>query len=438
MNKQDFKNAKELLEFIDKSPTAFHAVASISEMLDADGFVKLSENSTNEIKVGGKYYIVRNSSSIIAFKLPDKAPKGFMICASHSDSPTFKLKEKSELEAFGKYLRLNTERYGGMILSSWFDRPLSIAGRVIVENDNGFEIKLVNIDRDLMVIPNVAIHMNRTVNDGYKYNPQCDTLPLFGELASKKSVASVVADELNIDISRIKGHDLFVYNRAKGIVFGADEEFIMAPRIDNLECAWASLKGFLEADSSEAIPVYAVFDNEETGSESKQGAASDFLINTLSRISASLSTERSLSSLLANSFMLSADNAHARHPNHPELSDSENYPNMNSGIVIKYNASQRYTTDGISSALFKKICERADVPTQSFANRSDMVGGSTLGSISNTKVSVNTVDIGLAQLAMHSASETAGVRDIAYMASACREFFSSSVEIDDNMIKLTK
>ncbi len=426
---------RELLSFIGKSPTAYHAAASAAETLSQNGFVPLTEQSEEPLSPGGKYYILRNGSSLLAFRLPQERPTGFMICASHSDSPTFKLKPNADSDAFGRYVSLNTERYGGMILSSWFDRPLSVAGRVAVETDEGLKIRLVNLDRDLLVIPNVAIHMNHALNNGYVYNPQCDTLPLFAEKASECGIFDLVAEACKTAKEKIAGHDLFLYCREKGVLFGAKEEFFLSPRIDNLECAWTSLRGFLEADPTRAIPVYALFDNEETGSESKQGAASDFLLNTLCRIVRSLPEKESTASLLANSFMLSADNAHGRHPNHPELADRENFPVMNEGIVIKYNASQRYTTDGVSAALFKALCKKAGVPTQVYANRSDMAGGSTLGSILNTRVSVKTVDIGLAQLAMHSACETAGTRDAAYMYEACRLFFSASLTEKNNLIK---
>ena len=425
---------QNLLQFLDRGKTAFHAIREIETLLTGAGFQKLSETDTAPVTLGGKYYMTRNASSVIAFKLPEVTPTGFMIAASHSDSPTFKIKPCSESEALGKYLKLNTERYGGMIISSWFDRPLSVAGRVAVERENGIETHLVDLDRDLAVIPNVAIHMNRTVNDGYKYNPAVDTMPLMASLSSKKSLTELVSEALGGD-KKILGHDLFLYCRQKATLIGADESFFLSPRIDNLECAYATLEGFLASKVKKAVAVYAVFDNEETGSETKQGAASDFLSTVLDRIAKGLSID-SLYPLLANSMMLSADNAHARHPNHPELADGQNAPHMNEGIVIKYNASQRYTTDGVSAALFKKICEKANVPTQVYANRSDMPGGSTLGSIASTRVSLKTVDIGLAQLAMHSACETAGVKDAAYLADASRVFFSSSLVTEDDGIRI--
>lgn len=428
---------RQLLQFIDKCPTAFHAVSAIEEILQDHGFIKLCEEESYSLHPNQKYYITRNGSSLIAFSIPAQTPTGFMICASHSDSPTFKLKPNPTLSTIGKYVRLNTERYGGMIMSSWFDRPLSVAGRITYETKEGIKTVNVNIDRDLAVIPNVAIHMNRNINSGYEYNARIDTLPLVSHLSSETSILSIISQELGIEESSVLGHDLYLYCRQPGTVFGADEAFILAPRIDNLECAWSSLMGFLEADATSAIPLYAVFDNEETGSESKQGAASDFLSLTIDRILASLVSADQKGAILSRSFMLSADNAHAIHPNRPELSDAANAPHMNEGIVIKYNASQRYTTDGVSASLFKAICKKANVPTQVFANRSDMAGGSTLGTIANTKVSVKTVDIGLAQLAMHSACETAGAYDAEHMIKACRTFFSSTIEIHDNTIVLS-
>ena len=424
-----------LLSFIDNSPTAYHAIREIEAALRENGFTAISQADTTKIQAGGKYYMTRNGSSIIAFKIPTATPVGFMIAASHSDSPTFKVKPCGESEAFGQYVKLNTERYGGMILSSWFDRPLSVAGRVVTDTENGVDVKLVNLDSDLLVIPNVAIHMNRTINDGYKYNPAVDTLPLMASLTSGIRLLDLLAEAADVEKDKILSHDLFLYCRQKGTVIGADESFFIAPRIDNLECAYATLEGFLKAHNEKAIPVYAVFDNEETGSETKQGAASDFLQTVIDRIADDL-TLSSIPALLEHSMMLSADNAHARHPNHPELCDGQNAPHMNGGIVIKYNASQRYTTDGVSAALFKKICQKADVPTQAFANRSDMAGGSTLGSIATTKVSIKTVDIGLAQLAMHSACETAGVKDADYLEKASETFFSASLACDNTSFKI--
>lgn len=429
------ENLRKLIGCIDNSPTAFHAVATAEEILLQNGFVLLEETSAELPRAGGKYFITRNNSSIIAFVLPETAPTGLMICSSHSDSPCFKVKPNAELETVGQYVRLNTERYGGMIMPSWFDRPLSLAGRITLETENGIETRLVNIDRDLLVIPNVAIHMSNT-NSSYTYNAKTDMMPLMADINSHTKVVDLVAKECGVDANSILGHDLFLYCRQKGSVLGADDAFFLSPRIDNLECAFTSLFGFLSAKPTTAVPMFAVFDNEETGSQTKQGAASDFLTLVIDRILAAFSISEQKAAFLANSFMLSADNAHAMHPNHPELADNKNAPRMNSGIVIKYNASQRYTTDGVSAALFKKICQKENIPTQVFANRSDMAGGSTLGSIATTKVSIKTVDIGLAQLAMHSACEIAGALDIDHMINACRIFFSTALVCENNTITL--
>ena len=423
---------RQLLSFIRHSPTAFHAVESVAQMLDEAGFIRLTEGKKYALHPKDACYITRNGSSLIAFRIPEDTPTGFMIAASHSDSPSFKLKETGEIQVLGKYTKLNTERYGGMILSSWLDRPLSLAGRIILDTPEGLRPVLVNIDRDLLVIPNVAIHLNRSVNDGFSWNPAVDTLPLLAQAAEPVSVHSLLAEQLDIAPETIVGQDLFLYARDPGGRIGAHGEFFVSPRIDDLECAFTTLQGFLTATPSKAIAVYALFDNEETGSESKQGAASDFLSATLRRIAAELPSAVDLDTLLSHSFMLSADNAHACHPNHPELSDGQNAPHMNGGVVIKFNASQRYTTDAVSAALVKKICQNVNVPVQFYANRSDMPGGSTLGSISNTKVSILTADIGLAQLAMHSACETAGSQDPDHMITATREFFSSALHCENN------
>lgn len=410
----------KLFDFIEKCPSPYHTVASVKSELEASGYKELYESEKWELCDKGKYFVIRNGTSIIAFKL-EKSSNGFMIVASHSDSPSFRLKITPELT--DAYTRLEVEKYGGMIYYSWLDRPLSVAGRAVIKIKNGIESRLVNIDRDFAVIPSVAIHMNRVVNDGYKFNPAVDLLPLVGSSAAKGSVISDIADELKVDKDDIISHDLFLYNRDEGRAFGANNEYILSPRLDDLECVFASLKAFLSAFDAESIPVLAVFDNEEVGSETKQGAASTFLHDVLSRIAGD-----SYYTMLDNSFMVSADNAHAKHPNHPELADADNAPLMNGGIVIKWNANQKYTTDGVSDAFFRTVCERCGAKVQSYYNRADILGGSTLGSISNTKVSIPTVDIGLAQLAMHSATETAGAEDVSHLVKALTEFFQTSVK----------
>ncbi len=419
----------DLMEFIEASPTAFHAVENAAAILEKAGFKRLDECDRRSPAPGGRYYTTRNMSSIIAFAIPEETEElSFMIMASHTDAPCFKLKTACETDAFGKYIKLNAEPYGGGIFSSWMDRPLSVAGRVILGENGVFTAKTVKIDRDLVLIPNVAIHQNRTINSGYAYNAAVDLMPLFSSAEGKGSLMRIVAEAAGVAEAAIVGSDLFLYNRTPASIWGADNEFFSCPGIDNRQCAYGTLMGFLKAVAAgnfTTVPVFASFDNEETGSATKQGAASPFLYDTLTRIADSFGASLPVS--LASSFMASADNGHAKHPNHPELSDGKNVPHLNEGVVIKSNAAQKYTTDGLSAAIFAELCRRAGVPTQLFANRSDMAGGSTLGSISNTQVSLNTVDIGMAQLAMHSAYETGGVADTAYLIKASEAFFGARI-----------
>lgn len=418
------ETAEQLLAFIEKSPSCFHAIKNMKDILLAEGFAQLREEDKWEIVNGGKYFVTRNDSSIVAFTIPETGFTGYRIMASHSDSPTFKIKENPEMEVDKKYVKLNVERYGGMLCAPWFDRPLSVAGRVIVKEGDAFVTKFVDVDRDLLMIPNLAIHMNREVNDGYKYNAQVDMLPLYGDISSKDTFMKSIAEAAGVKEEDILGHDIFLYNRVKGSIWGANEEFVSSSRLDDLQCAFSSLQGFLKGEKKEYAAVHCVLDNEEVGSGTKQGAASTFLYDTLVRINEclGLSYEEYLRAL-AKSFMLSADNAHAVHPNHKEVADPVNRPYMNEGIVIKHSANQKYCTDGVSAAVFKDLCREAGVPFQTFTNRSDMLGGSTLGNISNTKVALNAVDIGLPQLAMHSPYETAGVKDTYYLIQAAEKFF---------------
>ncbi len=422
--KQNISN--ELLEFIKQSPSCFHVIENIKALLKQNGYTELCEGDKWEIDKGGKYFTVRSGSSIIAFRTPKEAPSAFIMAAAHSDSPTFKIKENAE-KVSGSYVKLETEKYGGMLMSTWFDRPLSVAGRVIIKSDNGLVSKLVNIDRDLVIIPSVAIHMNRAANDGMKYAANIDTLPLFGDGNTGSRFIEAVAKAANTEASNILGSDLFLYCRDSGTLLGATGEYISAPRLDDLECAYSCIKGFINAKESNALSVCCVFDNEEVGSATKQGAASSFLRDTLRRATKAIGLdEEKYQQMLANGFMVSADNAHAIHPNHPEYADTSNAPVLNGGVVIKYNANQRYSTDGISAAIFKSVCEKAGVRVQSYANRADLAGGSTLGSIASTMVPVKTVDIGLPQLAMHSAYETAGANDLCDLVKAMTAYFSES------------
>ena len=420
----------ELTTFIEHAPTAFHAIDEIKMLLKKEGFQELKESEIWNLEPGEKYYVTRNNSSIIALKAgKDLENYSFHVTASHSDSPAFKLKENAEIEIAKKYTVLNTEGYGGMICSTWFDRPLSLAGRVMVKNGDRIETKLVKINRDLLMIPSLAIHMDRKVNEGRAINKQIDMLPvLSGSVKEPGEVKSLVAKELGVETTDIYGMDLFLYNRMEAVRWGSDGEFIGCPRLDDLQCAFTSLKGFLEAENDKNINVYACFDNEEVGSGTKQGAASTFLYDVLWRANKALgNTEEEYYRAVAGSFMLSCDNAHAVHPNYKQRTDATNCVYMNDGIVVKSHAGQKYTSDAVSVAVFKMICEKAGVPVQFFANRSDEAGGSTLGNIAMAQVSMNTVDIGLPQLAMHSAYETAGVKDTEYMIKAVKTFYGSHI-----------
>lgn len=429
------KTSCEVLNFIQHSPSCFHAVAEMARMLEQAGYQKLKESQPWSLTKGGKYYTTRNGSSIIAFHVGEELDNyHFQITASHSDSPSYKVKEKAELKGKGGYLQLNTEGYGGMICASWLDRPLSLAGRVLVRQGNRITARLLNIDRDLLLIPNVAIHMNREVNSGMKFNQQVDMLPLFSAGAcGENSYRELIAQELEVQPEDVVGTDLYLYPRVAPSVWGAQEEFISSPRLDDLQCAYTSLKAFLQGENPHGVNVFSCFDNEEVGSGTKQGALSTFLRDVLQRIHTSLGYGvDEYCCAVAKSFMVSCDNAHAVHPNHPEKTDAENCVYMNQGIVVKFSANQKYTTDGISAAIFMQLCKDAQVPVQTFANRSDMAGGSTLGNLSTQQVSLHTVDVGLPQLAMHSAYETAGVKDSAYMVQALTAFYSTDLKIADS------
>lgn len=420
------ENTKKLIDFIEKSTDCYHAVKTVKDTLCAEGFAELKEGEAWEIKNGGKYYVTRNSSSVIAFKIPQNEYKSFLICASHTDSPSFKLKPVFELDA-GDCVKLSVEGYGGMIMSSWLDRPLSISGRVVTAENGKIKERLVNIDRDLVIIPNLAVHMSRDINKGYEFNVRRDMCPIAGK--EKGVLIGLAAENAGVRKEDIKGFDLSLYNRMKGTVLGTDNEYFSAPRIDDLQCVFAALEGFVNSENENSVSVFAAFDNEEVGSGTKQGALSLFLRDTLERINFSLGgNDEKYKRAMSSSFMLSCDNAHAVHPNYADKSDSANQVYMNGGIVIKYNASQRYTTDAVSEAAVKYVCEKADVPYQMYANRSDIPGGSTLGNLSNEKVSLNTADVGLAQLAMHSAYETAGAKDTTYMIRFTKVFYESEFE----------
>lgn len=437
------KTNAELFDFLDHSPVAFFAVKNMKAALEKAGFTELCESRHWDLQAKGAYYVTRNDSALIAFRIPEKDFTGFQIMASHVDSPVFKIKPNADITAENKYIKLNVERYGGALYAPWLDRPLSVAGRVVVETEDGIETKLVNIDRDLLIIPNLAIHFNRQVNEGYKFNVQKDLLPLLGEIKKKQPAEEgdvsagdtrdrflrLIAGEAGVSPEQILDTDLYLYSRTKAGYVGMEKEYIASGRLDDLQCAFSSLQGILRAKPAGSIAVHCVFDNEEVGSGSKQGAGGTFLYDVLHRINASLGrTEEDYMRAVASSFMVSADNAHAVHPNHPDKSDPTNRPYMNEGIVIKYNAAQRYITDAVSGAIFRAVCKKAGVPYQTFSNRSDLAGGTTLGSIAQGQVSLNSVDVGLPQLAMHSPCETAGSKDTAYLVEAARVLFSGSLQ----------
>lgn len=418
---------EQLFDFLAASPSCYHAVQALAERLERNGYAQLREQDAWALTPGGKYFVTRNGSSLLSFRIPQRAPAGFLMAAAHTDSPTFKIKHNPEKKS-GPYVQLSTEKYGGMLMGTWFDRPLSVAGRVVTAKDGKLETKLVDVDRDLAVIPSVAIHMNRAANDGFKLMANVDTLPLYGMQEASGSFRSVAAKAAGVQEDEVLGEDLSLYVRTRGTCFGAKNAFILAPRLDDLGCVFGLLEGFLAAKASGSVPVFCAFDNEEVGSETKQGAASTFLYDTLTRLCAALGMDGSeYRRLVAGSFLVSCDNAHAVHPNHGEFADRNHTARMNGGVVIKYNANQRYTSDAVSAGIFRRICESAGVPVQYYANRADMPGGSTLGNISNTQVSLNAVDIGLAQLAMHSPFETAGAADTASLVKALTAFFEHSL-----------
>lgn len=415
--------SRDLIHFIAKSPSTFHAVRGIKAALLYAGFTEIREEDTWQIEKGGKYVVTRNGSALMAFTVPQEGAEAFHITASHCDSPTFKIKEHPEI-ADGPYVKLNVEGYGGMIMSTWLDRPLSVAGRLLVTENGHLAEKLVAIDGTMLVIPSVAIHMDRSVNQHKEWKVQKDMLPLYGMTGAKTTFMDVIAAAAKVKAEDILAHDLILYSRVPGTIWGEEREFISSPKLDDLQCAFACFRGFTQGQKEKYISVYALFDNEEVGSATSQGAGSTFLANTLERLARSLgcSYDETMA-MIARSFMISADNAHSVHPNHPEYADPANRPVINGGIVIKYSATQKYATNAFSAAYFKKLCKDHDIPTQTFTNHSDNPGGSTLGNISNTVIAMPTVDIGLPQLAMHSSYETAGVKDTAYLVDAVTKFY---------------
>ena len=419
---------RDLMNYLDNSYSAFHAVKNLEEKLVNKGFKKLEENKKWNLEENNSYYVIRNTSSIIAFKVPEiKGTLGFNIVASHSDSPSYKIKPNATMKDLrNDYAKLNTETYGGPITYTWLDRPLGIAGRVFVENEKSLTEELVNLD-DTIIIPSVAIHLNRSGE--FNPNPQVDMLPLIGD-------ADTTFEDMlkkKLQDKQIISTDLFLYNKEKAMLLGANKEYLASSRIDDLECAYISMDALINTEAKN-VTICAVFNNEEVGSRSANGAASTFLKDTTERISKALNKD--ILEMLANSFIISSDNAHALHPNHPEKADPTNMVYMNKGIVVKHQAGLNYTTDALSEAIFKKICKLAEVPYQDYTNRSDQRGGGTLGAISQTQLSIPSVDIGLAQLAMHSTYETCGVKDVDYTTKALAKFYSVKFKFNNKNIEI--
>ncbi len=415
---------QDLCNFLNESHTQYHAAFAVADRLEAAGYTRLSENEKWDLVEGGAYYVTRNGSAVMAFRLPQCDFTGFMIGAAHSDSPTFRVKENAEMTDAEGYVRLNVEGYGSMLCAPWMDRPLTVAGRVMVSCGDTIETRLVYVDKDLLIIPHVAIHMNRGANSNTSYDLKTDMVPLFALGGKKGGFKAAVAEAAGCSPEDILGTDLYLRLRQPALIWGENSEFISAAKLDDLQCAYGCLQGFLQAEAGKSVPLFALLDNEEVGSLTKQGADGTFMQDVIDRICEATGKDKRVAQ--ANSFMVSADNAHAVHPNHPEYADVTHRPHMNEGIVVKHGV--RYSTDGASQAVFVALCRKADVPVQFFFNRSDLAGGSTLGNIANAHVSLNTVDIGLPQLSMHSSYETAGVTDVNYLIDAMKLFYASTLE----------
>ncbi len=414
--------SRDLLHFISKAPTPFHAAFAIKTAFVYDGAIELREEDDWEISPGHKYVVMRGGSAVMAFSVPEGA-SDFHIIAAHGDSPTFRIKENPEMRD-ERYVRLNIEGYGAMLMGTWLDRPLGVAGRVMVRDGETIRPQLIATGKPLLLIPTLAIHMDREANGGRAWNISKDMLPLYGMADGKIGFMDVIAAEARSRKEDILGYDLSLVSLTPGTIWGAEDEFVSAPRLDDLQGAFGAFRGYTMGKKEKHISVFALFDHEEVGSGTREGAGSTFLSDTLTRIAEGLGKSTAkLLSMLARSFMISVDNAHAVHPNRPEEADAVHRPVLNGGIVLKFNAQQKYCTDGYSAAKFRLLCEGANIPIQTYTNRSDKPGGSTLGNISNTHVSLPSVDIGLPQLSMHSSYETAGVKDTAYLVMAAAKFF---------------
>lgn len=420
MNKEAINCTKNLMDFISSSPSCYHVVDNAKRKLEENGFIELYENKPFNLERGKSYFVKRSSSSLIAFRIP-KNPSFFHIVASHTDSPNFKLKWDSIVES--SPLRLNVEGYGGLLIYSWLDRPLSVAGRVFLKNNGKVDERLVDLKDKLNVtIPSLAIHQNREANNGWKISIQKEMLPLFSD--TEKDFLTYLCSLIGEEKDSIIDYDLFLYNLTSPSFSGANKEYFSAPKIDDLGCVFSSLEALCEEKSNDSISMICLFDNEETGSGTRDGALSDFLTSTLNRIAFSLNwNEEERYIALSSSFMLSADNGHAVHPAFPEKSDITNKPKMNGGVLLKYAASQKYTTNGETGAFTKALLEDNNIPYQVFHNNSDLPSGSTLGNLSTQKVSIKTSDVGVAELAMHSSYETAGSFDTLSLKNLFKAFF---------------
>lgn len=427
------KLALELLDFINESKTAYHGAHAVKSMLDKEGFVEIKESDKWNLTKGGKYYVMKNQSAVIAFEvgLGELDQDGFRLIGAHTDSPTFKIKPSAEMKSENTYVKLNTEVYGGPIISTWFDRPLSIAGRVTVKGSSPLkpEVKLVNVDRPLLIIPNIAIHMNRSVNDGYKFNAQKDTLPLLGFINEKFEkegyILTILSEELGVDKESILDFDLFLYEYEKGCIFGLENEFISAGRLDDLWMVFAAVKALINSESNKSTKVMIAIDNEEIGSLTAQGARSSLVKTILERIALALGKDKEeFFMALSNSVMISSDLAHAIHPNQPEKCDPTSKPVLGGGPVIKMAASGSYSTDSYASAIFQSVCKEANVPCQKFVNRSDLRGGTTIGPMSAADLAIPVIDMGAPLIGMHSVRELASVKDNYYTVEAFTKFYN--------------
>lgn len=412
---------KEILELMDKCPTSYQAVENFKTILDRVGYQELKESENYDVKKGGRYYITRNDSSLLVVNIPQVIDDpSFKIVESHSDCPTFKLKPNSIIKD-GGYIKLDTEPYGGALYYPWFDRPLSLAGRLIVKEDGRLKSVPFDLNEDFGIIPSLAIHQNRQANSGLAPNAQVDMLPIIG-LKEDFDLLTFLKEKSGHD--DIKSYDLYLYPRLKAVIYKQSDLF-SAFHIDDLLGATLSLLSIIESKDEKAIDIAVIYDNEEVGSMTHQGAGSDFFKVNIKRIAKALDID--LYKAVARSFALSLDSAHAIHPAHPEKSEALNHPRINEGIVIKTNANQSYTTDALTSSIFKELLESNGIPYQAFANRSDERGGSTLGNIANMQLSIKTCDIGIAQLAMHSCYETAGIKDVEYLLKALHHFYSDQL-----------